>query len=90
MIINQFENFKEMNNLKNADIHGEKQISNIATKKIGGFLFTQILPYVNNMIDFKIDKNEIIEVMNYLKEKFKFLNKEDYNTIILVIQNRSK
>ena len=42
------------------------------------------------MIDFKIDKNEIIEVVNYLKEKFKFLNKDDYNTIILVIQNRSK
>ena len=90
MIINQLENFKEMNDLKNIDILGEVQINNTIIKKLGDLLFTQILPYVNNMLDFNIDKNEIIEVVNYLNKKFKYLNKNDYNTIISVIKNRNK
>ena len=92
MIIKQLENFKEINNLKNVDIlREEEQINdNNIVKKLGDLLFIQILPYINNMLDFKIDKKEIIEVVTYLKEKFKYLTKKDYDTIISVINNRSQ
>lgn len=92
-ILNQLVGFKESNNLKVLEvdnfIKGE-EINDKIRAKLADFLFTQLLPYVNNMIDFKLEKNNIIEVVNYFNEKYKYLTKGDYETIISVISNRSK
>ena len=92
-ILKQLIGFKESNNLKELEIdnfiNGE-EINDKIRAKLADFLFTQLLPYVNNMIDFKLEKNNIIEVVNYFNEKYKYLTKEDYETIISIISNRSK
>ena len=38
-------------------------------KRISNIAFSQVLPYTNNMLDFKMDKNVILEVISkFVKE----------------------
>ena len=63
---------KDINDLK-------KRISNIA--------FSQVLPYSNNMLDFKIDKNEILEVVNKFIKQYN-IEKDLEETIVNNVKER--
>ena len=65
-------------------------ITNNLKNKFNDFLFTQLLHHVNNMIDFNLEKDNIINVLNYFNEKYKYLSENDYKTILSVILNRMK
>ena len=66
MIDQEFQKNESSNkeiNAKETEEEKAKRISNIA--------FSQVLPYTNNMLDFKMDKNVILEVINSFVEKYK-------------------
>ena len=61
MIDQEFQKNESSNkeiNAKETEEEKAKRTSNIA--------FSQVLPYTNNMLDFKMDKNVILEVINSL------------------------
>ena len=65
-------------------------VTNELKIKFGDLLFTQLLTHMNNMIDFKVEKDNIVNVINYFNDKYKYLSENDYNTIISMISNRIK
>ena len=71
----------ERNKITNeaSDEEGKKRISNIA--------FSQVLPYSNNMLDFKIDKNEILEVVNKFIKQYN-IEKDLEETIVNNVKER--
>ena len=91
MIINQLKSYQITKKFFKSElaifISGEG-ITNDLKIKFGDLLFTQLLTYVNNMIDFDVDKDNIINVINYFNDKYKYLSENDYNTIISIIQNK--
>ena len=90
MIIKQLEIYQETNKLINVDLIQGVGITDNLIKKLGDLFFTQLLSYVNNMIEFNNEKKQIIDIVNYFKEKYKYLAKEDYETLLSVISNRVK
>ena len=71
----------ERNKITNeaSDEEGKKRISNIA--------FSQVLPYSNNMLDFKIGKNEILEVVNKFIKQYN-IEKDLEETIVNNVKER--
>ena len=55
------------------------------TQKLNDILLTQLLPYVNNMIGFNMDKRIIIKIIDEISEKYKYLNEESLNTIFTLL-----
>ena len=88
MIINQLKNIQKSNAIFEGHFtkfaSGEG-ISNELKKYFGDLLFTQLLTYSNNMLEFNLDKENILEVINYFNEKYKYLSEKDYNIILLNI-----
>ena len=87
MILKQLKLYLINNNLTGIDlVKGEGLTPNLI-KKLGDLLFTQLLPYVNNMINFKIDKNKIVNIVDYFKTKYIYLTQQNYETIISMINS---
>jgi hypothetical protein len=61
---------------------------NNKNKKFSDLMFTQFLPFVNNMIDFNMDKNKIIKIIEYFKDKYKYFSENDLETIMSLIENK--
>ena len=60
----------QKNESSNKEIN-EKETEEEKAKRISNIAFSQVLPYTNNMLDFKMDKNVILEVINSFVEKYK-------------------
>ena len=87
MITKQLKIYQDNNNLTDIDIIKGEGLTPSISKKLAELLFTQILPYVNNMLNFNMDKNIIIKIVDYYKEKYTYFTQKDYETIISVISN---
>jgi hypothetical protein len=87
MITKQLKIYQDNNNLTDVDIIKGEGLNSSTSKKLAELLFTQILPYVNNMLNFNMDKNIIIKIVDYFKEKYIYFAQKDYETIISVISN---
>lgn len=55
------------------------------TQKRNDILLTQLLPYVNNMIGFNMDKRIIIKIIDEISEKFQYLTEESFETIFTLL-----
>ena len=55
--------------------------------KLSELLFSQLLPYVNNMNEFKLDLKNIVEVTELFCEKYKFLGDEHKESIFGLVSN---
>ena len=78
MIQKEFERNK-MKNFTSTDVDTKKRISNIA--------FSQVLPYSNNMLDFKMDKKEILEVVEAFSKKYS-IEKDLFDAIVNNVKER--
>ena len=68
-----------MKNFTSTDVDTKKRISNIA--------FSQVLPYSNNMLDFKMDKKEILEVVEAFSKKYS-IEKDLFDAIVNNVKER--
>mgnify|MGYP002624554092 CR=1 FL=1 len=89
MLIEQFKIYQKYNNLKNVDLATGKGVDMTnKNSKFSDLMFTQILPFVNNMIDFQMDKSKIIEIVEYFKDKYKYFSENDLETIMSLIESK--
>ena len=88
-LIEQFKIYQKYNNLKNVDLATGKGVD-MANKnnKYSDLMFTQFLPFVNNMIDFNMDKNKIIKIVEYFKNKYKYFSEKDLEVIMSLIESK--
>ena len=87
IIIKEFMKFQK--NLKdiNINIFMNNNISNKMAKKIEELLFAQLVPCINTMLEFKIDKKIIISLVEEFTHKYNYLKQTNLNTIYNLISN---
>ena len=67
-----------------------KKINSFKTQNLNDILFSQLLPYINNMIGFGLDNRIIIKIVDEFLEKYKYLNKESYDSLFTIISPDKK
>ena len=67
-----------------------KKINKFKTQNLNDILFSQLLPYINNMIGFGLDNRIIIKIVDEFLEKYKYLNKESYDSLFTIISQDKK
>ena len=92
MILKQLNEYQKKNDIILLDyLNGNYFNNNInLNNKLSDLLFSQILPFVNNMVSFNISKENIINIVNYFKEKYKYLSEDNYNAILSLLLNNVK
>ena len=74
--------------IKKYDILYNQGSFNDKTKfKLSELLFSQLLPYVNNMNEFKISIKNIVQITETFSQKYKFLGEEHKDSIYALISN---
>ena len=82
MIQGELEKNQLMNNTISKETGEEKK------KRISNIAFSQVLPYSNNMLDFKMDRNVILGVVNKFIEKYE-IEKELAEPIVSNVKDRA-
>jgi hypothetical protein len=88
IIDKEYKHFFKQNDINYTDSLDGLQINNNLKNKLSDLLFSQLLPYVKNMNDFEIDREDIIKIINIFMEKYKYLSKINYDSIIKLISNK--
>lgn len=84
--LEKFVSFYQDINIKDIENISEK-ITDKLKLKLGDLLFSQILPNINNMVEFNINKELIFNIIEEFHKKYKYLNDENINCILEVISN---
>ena len=74
------------------DIFNNTEIikNNNLQKKLNDIIFTQILPFVNNMKDFEINLKAIVEITEDILNKYNFLNEEEKENVFAIISENKE
>ena len=85
MILKEFIKLENMNPDKTLKIARNKNIPNNIKPKIGEVLFSQILPYVGNMLEFNVDKKYIIKIIDDINAKYNYLGESNLQSILDIV-----
>ena len=76
---------------KSQILSGSDEINEKFRMKISELLFSQLLPYINNMNEFKVDLKNIVKVTEFFCDKYNFLTEEHQESIYgLVSEDKDK
>ena len=76
---------------KSQILSGSDEINEKFKMKISELLFSQLLPYINNMNEFKVDLKNIVKVTEFFCDKYKFLAEEHQESIYgLLSEDKNK
>ena len=91
MISQEIDKFVEMrDDVKKEDIlYYPNNLSDKIKTKLSELLFSQLLPYVNNMNEFKLTLRSIVIITETFGQKYKFLSDEHRESIFGLISNNS-
>ena len=87
-LFNLLKEFKKLENIHSdigLNIEKNQNINENIKKKISEVMFSQLLPFVNNMQEFGVNNNIIIKIIDNILKKYNYLNKESTETIFSVI-----
>ena len=68
-------------------LSGSEDISDKMKHKLSELLFSQLLPYVNNMNEFKVGLKNIVKITDAFCEKYKFLGDEHKESIFALVSD---
>ena len=71
-------------------INNTEKITNSFKKKIGDIIYSQILPFVNNMKEFGITLVKIVEIAEDIMLKYDFLSEEEKNSVFSLISDNQE
>ena len=87
-LINLRSEFKKLDNIHSdigLNIEKDKNINDNIKKKISEVMFSQLLPFVNNMQEFGVKSNIIVKIMDNILKRYNYLNEENAETIFGII-----
>ena len=87
MTLKEFQKFEDMNIDAKINIVKKKNITDKIKPKIGEVLFSQIIPYVGNMIEFHVDKKNIVKIIDDINEQFNYLGDTNLESIYNLVCN---
>ena len=71
-------------------LNGSQEISNKMKFRLSELLFSQLLPYVNNMNEFKLGLKNIVYITEQFTYKYRFLSEENKESIYGLISNNKE
>ena len=80
MILREFKKL-ESDSKNQFNVLKNKNITDKIKVKLGEILFSQLLPYIGNMNEFRIDKKYIIKVINNISSTFNYMEKSNIESI---------
>ena len=87
MTLKEFQKFEDMNIDAKINIVKKKNITDKIKPKIGEVLFSQIIPYVGNMIEFHVEKKYIVKIIDDINEQFNYLGDTNLESIYNLVCN---
>ena len=87
MIAKEFERFEKTFPDTIFNIEENINITKKIKDKLNDVVFSQLLPFVSNMVDFGIDKRIILKITDEFVEKYNYLSKENLKSLYSMISN---
>lgn len=92
MVEQEIDKFAKMREDINKDdiIHNQDSLNEKLKHKLSELLFSQLLPYVNNMNEFKVPLKTIVQITETFSQKYKFLSEAQKDSIFGLISNEKE
>ena len=92
MVEQEIDKFAKMREDINKDdiIHNQDALNEKLKHKLSELLFSQLLPYVNNMNEFKVPLKTIVQITETFSQKYKFLSEAQKDSIFGLISNEKE
>ena len=87
MITKEFERFEKTFPDTIFNIEENINVTKKIKDKLNDVVFSQLLPFVSNMVDFGIDKRIILKITDEFVEKYNYLSKENLKSLYSMISN---
>jgi hypothetical protein len=84
-IKSEFERFETNYSDEIIDIEKNKNISKRVKEKLSEIIFSQLLPFTNNMVDFEMDKRIIVKIVDEFLEKYSYVSEKSIDAIFGLI-----
>ena len=87
MILREFKKLEDMNkdDKKRINISKNKNITEKIKGKIGEVLLSQLLPYIGNMNEFKIEKKYILKVIENICNKYNYMPESNLKSVYSIV-----
>ena len=76
-IKSEFERYQKSNPEIDLNVEKNKNIPKRIKDKLSDIIFSQILPFTNNMVDFGIDKRIIVKIIDEFTSKYSFISEHN-------------
>ena len=76
-IKSEFERYQKSNPEIDLNVEKNKNIPKRIKDKLSDIIFSQILPFTNNMVDFGIDKRIIVKIIDEFASKYSFISEHN-------------
>ena len=70
--------------------HNDEKISSNLKRKISDIIFSQLLPFVNNIKDFEIDLKIIVEITEDFLNKYDYLDEDEKSNVFSLISDNQE
>ena len=87
MIKKEFERFQKTFPETNFDVEQNINITQKVKNKLNEVIFSQLLPFVSNMIDFGIDKRIVLKIAEDFTKKYDYMTPSNYESLLGIISN---
>ena len=82
---NEFQRFEKTFYDTNFNVELNINLTDKVKDKLNEVVFSQLLPFISNMIDFGIDKRIVLKVVDEFKEKYNYLSPSNLETLYQLI-----
>ena len=87
MILREFKKLEDMNKdeKKSINISKNKNVTDKIKGKIGEVLLSQLLPYIGNMNEFKIEKKYLLKVIENICNKYNYMPPSNLKSVHSIV-----
>ena len=84
-IHNELERYQKSNPEVDLNIEKNKNIPKRIKDKLNDIVFSQILPFTSNMIEFEIDKRIIVKIIDEFISKYNYISEQNLDAIFCLV-----
>ena len=87
MMKKEFERFEKTFPETNFSVEQNINLTQRVKNKLNEVVFSQLLPFVSNMVDFGIDKRIVLKIADDFTKKYDYMTPSNYDSLMGIISN---
>ena len=87
MMKKEFERFEKTFPETNFNVEQNINLTQRVKNKLNEVVFSQLLPFVSNMVDFGIDKRIVLKIADDFTKKYNYMTPSNYDSLMGIISN---